>query len=138
MSLGIQHSKTLLVDDYLVVGSTNWTSASRNNQELGVLIRLSEAGGAKWDTRLGFMTQQAIEYQEEDYHKGWGNRIRRSKSAGPERYATAKRFSIARERSLQRAEAAALQGATITSQGSAPSLEPAAPAGGGRTWVVSC
>lgn len=135
LSLGIQHSKTLLVDNYLVVGSTNWTNASRNNQELGVLIRLSEAGGAKWDTRLGFMTQQAVVYGEEDYHKGRGNRIRRSKSAGPaEKYATAKRFSIARERSLQRAEAAALQ--RTISQGSEPRHGPAAPAVGGRTWIV--
>ena len=137
-SLGIQHSKTLLADDYLIVGSTNWTNASRSNQEMGILIRMSLAGGAKWDARLGFMTQQAVEFGEADFHKGRGNRVGRSKSTGPDRYATAKRFSLARERSLQRAEAAALQGATSTSQGSAPSLEPAAPAGGGRTWVVSC
>ena len=135
VSLGIQHSKTLLVDDYLIVGSTNWTNASRNNQEMGVLIRLSEAGWNSWNTRLGFMTQQTIAFMEEDYHRGRGNRVRRSKSAGAEQYATAKRFSIARERSLARAESAALQG-TI-SLGSVPRLAPAAPADGGRTWVVA-
>ena len=134
VSLGIQHSKTLLVDDYLIVGSTNWTNASRNNQEMGVLIRLSEAGWNSWNTRLGFMTQQTTAFMEEDYHRGRGNRVRRSKSAGAEQYATAKRFSIARERSLARAESAALQG-TI-SLGSVPRLAPAAPAVGGRTWVV--
>ena len=134
VSLGIQHSKTLLVDDYLIVGSTNWTNASRNNQEMGVLIRLSEPGWKTWNTRLGFMTQSATCFTEEDHHRGRGNPVRRSKSAGAEKYATAKRFSIARERSLARAEAAALQG-TI-SQGSVPRLVPAAPADGGRTWVV--
>ena len=134
VSMGIQHSKTLLVDDYLIVGSTNWTNSSRNNQEMGVLIRLSESGWKTWNTRLGFMTQQTIAFMEEDYHRGRGNRVRRSKSAGAEKYATAKRFSIARERSLARREAAALSG-TI-SQGSGPRHAPAAPADGGRTWVV--
>jgi phosphatidylserine/phosphatidylglycerophosphate/cardiolipin synthase-like enzyme len=38
---GIQHSKVLRVDDYLIVGSCNWTTASRANSELGVLIKMN-------------------------------------------------------------------------------------------------
>ena len=37
---GIQHAKCLLADNMLVVGSTNWTTSSRGNSEVGVLIRL--------------------------------------------------------------------------------------------------
>ena len=37
---GIQHAKAVLIDDYLILGSTNWTISSRANSELGVLIQL--------------------------------------------------------------------------------------------------
>ena len=37
---GILRAKCLLVDDVLVVGSANWTTSSRGNGEVGVLIRL--------------------------------------------------------------------------------------------------
>ena len=37
---GIQHSKTLLVDDWMLVGSTNWTTSSRSNLERTCLIQL--------------------------------------------------------------------------------------------------
>ena len=37
---GIQHSKSLLCDSKLLVGSTNWTTSSRSNWELGVQVRL--------------------------------------------------------------------------------------------------
>jgi len=40
---GIQHSKTLLVDDWLLVGSTNWTTSSRSNLERTCLIQLHAA-----------------------------------------------------------------------------------------------
>ena len=137
-SLGTQHSKTLLVDDYLILGSTNWTNASRNNQEISVLIRVSEAGRDAWDERLGYMTLQVTEFTEEDYIRARNTRTMRPRSAGPEKYATAKRFSIARQRSLQLAEAAALKEAST--QGSEPRHAPAALAGAsasaGRTWIV--
>ena len=37
---GLLHAKCLLADDMLVVGSANWTTSSRGNGEVGVLIRL--------------------------------------------------------------------------------------------------
>ena len=125
--MGTQHSKTLLVDDYMIVGSSNWTNATRNNQELSVLIRVTGAGRDAWDKRLGFMMHHGTEFTEEHFVRGLNSRkIIRSKSSGPEKYATAKRFSIARGRSLRAAEAAAMSGAG--EQGCEPSLEPAAPA----------
>ena len=41
---GIQHAKTVLADEKLVVGSCNWTVSSRANSEIGVEIRLSPSG----------------------------------------------------------------------------------------------
>ena len=37
---GLLHAKCLLADDMLVVGSANWTTSSRGNVEVGVLLRL--------------------------------------------------------------------------------------------------
>ena len=39
---GIQHSKAVLVDDQLIVGSCNWTVSSRANAELDVLVQLND------------------------------------------------------------------------------------------------
>ena len=52
---GIQHSKTLFVADnadfsgenYLIIGSCNWTTSSRCNYELSSLIQLSTDGAKK-------------------------------------------------------------------------------------------
>ena len=41
---GIHHSKTLLVDEFLVVGSCNWTTSSRSNFETGTLLQLHKVG----------------------------------------------------------------------------------------------
>ena len=43
---GIQHAKSLLVDNKLILGSTNWTVSSRANSELGVLLELKEETAA--------------------------------------------------------------------------------------------
>ena len=45
---GIQHSKTLLVDEHAIVGSTNWTNAARKNHETSVLLSLAEEGLHEW------------------------------------------------------------------------------------------
>ena len=49
---GIQHSKTLFVDGYLLIGSTNWTSNSRSNHEMNCVIRLSKEGEEAHEERL--------------------------------------------------------------------------------------
>ena len=41
---GIQHAKTVLADDMLVVGSCNWTVSSKGNSEISVLIRMHASG----------------------------------------------------------------------------------------------
>ena len=41
---GLQHAKTVLVDDMLVVGSCNWTVSSKANSEVAVLIRMNSSG----------------------------------------------------------------------------------------------
>jgi hypothetical protein len=40
---GIQHAKAALVGNQVVLGSTNWTTASRANTELGALITVGES-----------------------------------------------------------------------------------------------
>ena len=52
---GIQHSKTLFIADnaeftgenYLIIGSCNWTTSSRCNFELSVLLRLDRDGAKR-------------------------------------------------------------------------------------------
>ena len=42
---GIQHSKTLLVDEmFALIGSTNWINSSRSNHEMSVLVELNLGG----------------------------------------------------------------------------------------------
>ena len=54
--LGKQHSKTVLVDDWLLIGSCNWTTSSRSNLERDALIQL--AG-------------EDIDIVHEDYDRNW-------------------------------------------------------------------
>ena len=41
---GIQHAKTVLVDNMLVIGSVNWTVSSKANSELAALVRMHPLG----------------------------------------------------------------------------------------------
>jgi len=108
---GIQHSKTLRADDFLIVGSTNWTNASRLNQEMSVLIQLNEDGLAAYEDRIRAYMSLSSVFSDALERSGTANRCSRgvggaSRSASVstmERYATAKRFSIARARSASRA-----------------------------------
>ena len=118
---GIQHSKTVLCDEYAVIGSCNWTTASRSNHEIDVLLALNEVGLAAYDERVGFIKEHAQEFSDEMERAGRESRkekaaakevrlesarVPRNNSVPPassERYATAKRFSIARARSAGRA-----------------------------------
>ena len=54
--LGKQHSKTVLVDDWLLVGSCNWTTSSRANLERDVLVQIHE---------------DQIDAVHDDYDKNW-------------------------------------------------------------------
>ena len=96
---GIQHSKTVFVDHMLLVGSTNWTSNSMPNHEIHTLLELKpdgvEAVRVKYEhiqrcSKL--LTQKEVSAAAELRT----TRVLRAKSE--ERYSTAKRFSLARER----------------------------------------
>jgi len=106
-SSGIQHSKTLLCDEHVIVGSCNWTNSSRLNQERSVLIALNEKGMQAYEESLKHLKANCSVFSEKEEEHGRAVRERRaSKSIPPstvaDRYATAKRFSVARARSLGR------------------------------------
>ena len=118
---GIQHSKTFLADEFLLVGSCNWTNASRQNHEECTLTALNEEGLAAHDKRLKYIQERSRVFDDKMEKEGREHRRARSSSAKvrrerqgksassgdqqsvppADRYRTAKRFSIARARSLQ-------------------------------------
>ena len=96
-SSGIQHSKTLPAD-----------SSSRTNHEVSVLLALSTEGLAAYDKKFAYMMESGRLLSEAELAQGRQARERRKASRGKsvltrDQYATAKRFSIARGRSAQRA-----------------------------------
>ena len=99
---GIQHSKTLFVDGFYIVGSTNWTSSSRSNHESSVLLELSADGVDSVKQKLTYMKDVSTRLIVEEVYTSQELRdSRRAKSVDPERFRTAKRFSIARARSSE-------------------------------------
>ena len=50
--LGLQHSKTILTDQAALIGSTNWTTASRANVEVGVHVVLEAEARGELRARL--------------------------------------------------------------------------------------
>ena len=106
---GIQHSKVVLSDGMLLLGSTNWTGASQRNCELDALIKLSDDGIPEWDAWQHAVLERAMlmtTQQEEVAHK---TREDRAGVAQNDKFRTAKKFSIARARShdaLQRSRGA--------------------------------
>ena len=104
---GIQHSKTLFVDNYFLSGSCNWTHSSRSNHELNTLMELSEEGVQAVMQKLLYMKEVSVLLTVEEvrssqtFREGRLDRIR-AKTAEPsgiDRFATARKFSIARARS---------------------------------------
>jgi len=111
VSSGIQHSKCLLADDHFIVGSTNWTSNARSNHEVSILIELNSAGKAAVDRKLSFIKKKSQLLTQEVISSSTSLRSDRqvaklrSKSVDPDqhdKYATAKRFSLARARSQRK------------------------------------
>ena len=117
---GIQYSKTFLADEFLLVGSCNWTGSSRENHEECTLTALNEEGLAAHEQRLKYIQERSHAFDDKMEKEGREHRRARSssvkvgqgrqgKSASSgdqhsvpraDRYRTAKRFSIARARSL--------------------------------------
>jgi len=107
---GIQHSKTLYTDGYYIVGSTNWTTSSRSNHESSVLVKLTGEGIAAVERKLDYvrvgctMLTAEVVAESRRQREGQAEARRRAQSTEPnERFATARRFSIARARSREAA-----------------------------------
>ena len=73
---GIQHSKTLFVADnadfsgenYLIIGSCNWTTSSRCNYELSSLIQLDRDGAKRHpDTVMSWPSVPLTVYEEPEF-----------------------------------------------------------------------
>ena len=77
---GIQHSKTVLSDEFLIVGSCNWTSASRENHEEDMLVALNEAGIVAHDERLRYIKEHSQAFTEELEKAGREYRSQRAAS----------------------------------------------------------
>jgi phosphatidylserine/phosphatidylglycerophosphate/cardiolipin synthase-like enzyme len=107
-SSGIQHSKTLQCDQILIIGSTNWTNSSQNNQEISVAYAMNAEGLRAHTKRIEEMRESSEVFSEVEaraaienraIRRAAGNAIVRSKSVGhlpaEDKYRTARKFTIA-------------------------------------------
>ena len=78
---GIQHSKTLLVDQHAIVGSTNWTNAARKNHETSVLLSLAEEGLCEYDKWHQLLEKMSHGLTDDDLKQGRAHRAGDTKSA---------------------------------------------------------
>ena len=109
-STGAQHSKTVTVDEYLLIGSCNWTCSSRTNHEMNVLIKLGNEGSKAHEERLSRLRRFAVPFSAEFATAGKERRESRHRSVPPADRSSfellgpsfAKRFSLARARSFGR------------------------------------
>ena len=72
---GIHHAKAFRRNEYLLIGSANWTTSSKCNTELNVLLQLTPAGQRAWNAsftrvldRSTPMTQEIEAEQEAQQH----------------------------------------------------------------------
>ena len=93
---GIQHAKSALVGDELIVGSCNWTTSSRSNYELGVLIRLRESSVAQVKAVFEERLRTGVLLREDP-----GARARRPYERSSSRSASAQRSEAYRSYSLE-------------------------------------
>ena len=133
---GIQHSKTVLADELVLIGSCNWTSASKLNHEIDVLLSLNEVGLAAYDERIGFIKRRAVPFSDDMERAGRQNRkdqaaarkerqqagqVPRHKSVpAHDRYRTAMRFSVANARARSLGLAARSTGSQPSGSSSVP------------------
>ena len=78
---GLLHAKGLLIEDFLLLGSTNWTTSSKANHELSTLMELSRAGHAQFEKWLETMDESAEILSDEVIRKAEASAERRA--AGP-------------------------------------------------------
>ena len=62
---GILHAKCLLMDEkYLIAGSANWTTSSRNNTELSLLLKMYGHGISGWQSTLDSLRDRSEVFGE--------------------------------------------------------------------------
>ena len=117
---GLQHSKTLLVDEHLIVGSANWTNSTLSNQECSALIHLNDGGIEAHQVLQDFWTENSTVATDKDLEGAQEVRDNRKKRATSVphsariRYDTARKFSLAdkmKKRKAEEAQEAALKNA---------------------------
>eukprot|EP00969_Alexandrium_andersonii_P015443 675148-Alexandrium_andersonii.AAC.1 len=84
----MSHAKMMCIDDLAIIASCNWTTASRTNLEIGVLMDLNAAGRDRLEAMfeewkgLGVPLREALK----GHAQRWGGDCDRS-SGCPERTA---------------------------------------------------
>jgi len=108
---GVQHSKTVLADDHLLLGSCNMTISSEANQELNVLLQLDGEGLAaheRWFDALRGRSLGPVENDPRSFHcfDNYVKHFERETSIRQEQKAKSvedRRYSLVRSRNAARA-----------------------------------
>ena len=69
---GIMHAKGVYVDEYLVMGSSNWTTSSRSNRELGCLLyvpRLAPEKFSETEELLEVFWDEGVEFEDQELQR---------------------------------------------------------------------
>ena len=77
---GLLHAKTLLVGRHALVGSTNWTTSSKGNIEMSILMALKKPGLARYRTMLSHLDSIAQDLTEELIEEAGRRKEERSSS----------------------------------------------------------
>ena len=76
------HAKLLVAGDYMIVGSTNWTTSSKANSEVSVLLHLTRQGKDIVEGHVRKYKQQTVVYDNAwDEYVGERRDQRRSRSS---------------------------------------------------------
>ena len=79
------HAKALLIDNFLLLGSTNWTRSSKANHEMSVLLELNREGHAQVDKWLETVDEGSEIMSDEVVRKAEASMERRSVSRSRKR-----------------------------------------------------
>lgn len=86
---GIQHSKVLRMDEYLIVGSANWTTSSKCNVETCALVQLEAEGRKEFDRRVELILRRSTpltpEVEDAAERKRFESKSRNCRSVSPVR-----------------------------------------------------
>ena len=82
---GILHAKTLLCGGLVVTGSGNWTSSTKGNREIGVLIALDIHGLRNYGKRIAEILESSEVFDQAFLDAAEQRAASRSKSREPSR-----------------------------------------------------